>query len=112
MSKVHDIPFLKNDVKYTICRVTGMKMRAMKVYCPDCGDNAIIRKHTVKIKNCLIYYACSDVECGHTFVLNVTFSHTISPSAKTGSRLVRSLLSLLRSDEGQIALDLLQGQAI
>ncbi|EMH4132619.1 ogr/Delta-like zinc finger family protein [Serratia marcescens] len=86
-------------------------MRVMKVYCPECGESAIIRKTCRKDKKLSdLYCACSDVECGHTFVLNVTFSHTISPSAKTGNSLVKSLLSLLRPDEKQMALDLLQSQ--
>ncbi|HEJ9057264.1 TPA: ogr/Delta-like zinc finger family protein [Serratia fonticola] len=88
-------------------------MRVLKVYCPECGENAIIRKTYRKDKKLSdLYCACSDVECGHTFVMNMTFSHTISPSAKAGSNLVRSILSLLKPDDRQMALDLLQGNAI
>ncbi|HFJ4332302.1 ogr/Delta-like zinc finger family protein [Serratia liquefaciens] len=86
-------------------------MRVMKVNCTECGAAAIISKTNRKDpKLSDLYCQCSDVECGHTFVMNLTFSHTISPSARTGSSLVRSLLSLLRPEEKQIALDLLQGQ--
>nr|WP_241169277.1 ogr/Delta-like zinc finger family protein [Serratia marcescens] len=83
----------------------------MKVYCPECGANSIISKTNRKDpKLSDLYCQCTDVECGHTFVMNLTFSHTISPSARVGNSLVKSLLSLLRPDEKQMALDLLQGQ--
>ncbi|WP_249415496.1 ogr/Delta-like zinc finger family protein [Enterobacter roggenkampii] len=32
--------------------------------------------------------ACTEVECGHTFVFNASFSHTLSPSGMTGNKLV------------------------
>lgn len=28
-----------------------------------------------------LYCSCNNPECGHTFVMEVTFSHTLSPSA-------------------------------
>ncbi len=87
-------------------------MRVMKVYCPECGELANICKTNRKdVHLSDLYCRCSDVECGHTFVLNVTFSHTISPSAKAGHSLVKALLNLIRPDDRQMALDLLQGRA-
>ncbi|CAI2019587.1 Ogr/Delta-like zinc finger [Serratia marcescens] len=66
-------------------------MRVMKVLCPECGANAIIRKTARKHRQISdLYCACTDVECGHTFVMNVTFSHT---------------------QQRQMMLDLLQGAA-
>ncbi len=32
-----------------------------------------------------LYCACNDLECGMTFVLDVTFSHTLNPSKLTQS---------------------------
>ena len=56
-------------------------MRVMKVYCPVCEARAVIKKTARKHKELSdLYCACTDVECGHTFVMNMTFSHTISPS--------------------------------
>ncbi|NDL64818.1 ogr/Delta-like zinc finger family protein [Acerihabitans arboris] len=86
-------------------------MRVMKVFCPECGSAANIRKTNRKdVHLSDLYCQCSDVECSHSFVLNVTFSHTISPSAKTGNGLVRSLLNLIQPKDRQMALDLLQGR--
>ena len=55
---------------------------AFRVRCPSCGKVAAIQSSNEmdsQLKQ--IYCACSDPECGHTFVMNVEFSHTLSPSA-------------------------------
>ncbi len=65
-------------------------MRVLKIECPECGSKAVIRKTNRKHRQIAdIYCACADVECGHTFVMNLTFSHTLSPSAKTVTRLCK-----------------------
>lgn len=44
-------------------------MRVFKIKCPECEAPAIIRKSEWKDKKVAdLYCACSDVECGHTFV--------------------------------------------
>ncbi|ENK5370212.1 ogr/Delta-like zinc finger family protein [Enterobacter hormaechei] len=84
-------------------------MRVLKIECPECGSKAVIRKTNRKHRQIAdIYCACADVECGHTFVMNLTFSHTLSPSAKTGDSLVQTLLKNLSPDQKQMALDLLK----
>ncbi|MCE9965918.1 ogr/Delta-like zinc finger family protein [Lelliottia amnigena] len=84
-------------------------MRVLKIECPECGSKAVIRKTNRKHRQIAdIYCACADVECGHTFVMNLTFSHTLSPSAKTGDALVQTLLKTLSPVQRQLALDLLK----
>ena len=84
-------------------------MRVLKIECPECGSKAVIRKTNRKHRQIAdIYCACADVECGHTFVMNLTFSHTLSPSAKTGDALVQTLLKNLSPNQKQMALDLLK----
>ncbi|HCA3843857.1 TPA: ogr/Delta-like zinc finger family protein [Enterobacter hormaechei] len=84
-------------------------MRVLMIECPECGSKAVIRKTNRKHREIAdIYCACADVECGHTFVMNLTFSHTLSPSAKTGDSLVQTLLKNLSPDQKQMALDLLK----
>ncbi|TNL09923.1 transcriptional regulator [Kosakonia cowanii] len=84
-------------------------MRVLKIECPECGSKAVIKKTNRKHRQIAdIYCACADVECGHTFVMNLTFSHTLSPSAKTGDKLVQTLLKNLSPDQKQMALDLLK----
>ncbi|EPQ4021683.1 ogr/Delta-like zinc finger family protein, partial [Proteus mirabilis] len=56
-------------------------MRVLTIYCPECGEKAMIKKSNRKHKELTdLYCACRDPLCGHTFVLNLTFSHTLSPS--------------------------------
>ena len=84
-------------------------MRVLKIECTECGSNAVIRKTNRKHRDIAdIYCACTDVECAHTFVMNMTFSHTISPSAKTGDMLLQQVISSMSPQQKQIALDLLQ----
>ncbi|WP_433691027.1 ogr/Delta-like zinc finger family protein [Kosakonia cowanii] len=85
------------------------KMRVLKIKCPDCDAAAIIKKTNRKHREIAdIYCACSDVECGHTFVMNLTFSHTLSPSAKTGDAMLQQLISNLSPQQKQMTFDLLK----
>ena len=85
-----------------------VNMRIFKINCPECGSPAIIRKSDWKDKKLAdLYCACSEVECGHTFVFNATFSHSLSPSGLTGNKLVKFIIDQLKPDERQIALELL-----
>lgn len=87
-----------------------VNMRVFKIKCPECGSPAIIRKSDWKDKKLAdLYCACTEVECGHTFVFNAQFSHTLSPSGLTGNKLVKFLIDQLKPDEKQFALDLLNG---
>ncbi|CDG19137.1 putative phage gene [Xenorhabdus doucetiae] len=87
-------------------------MRVLKITCPECGAKAVIRKtNRMHHEIADIYCACADVECGHTFVMNLTFSHTISPSAKTGDILLQTVINNLNPQQRQMALDLLQSSA-
>ncbi|WP_139355393.1 ogr/Delta-like zinc finger family protein [Edwardsiella tarda] len=84
-------------------------MRVLKIECPECGAKAVIRKTNRKhSKIADIYCACSDVECGHTFVMNLTFSHTLSPSAKTGNHLLQTVINNLSPEQKQMAFELLK----
>ncbi len=80
-------------------------MRVMNVYCPVCEARAIIKKTARKHKELSdLYCACTDVECGHTFVMNMTFSHTISPSAKSSDNLIATLCNTLNGQQKQLML--------
>lgn len=84
-------------------------MRVLKIKCPDCGSPAIIKKTNRKHREIAdIYCACADVECGHTFVMNLTFSHTLSPSAKSGDAMLQQLITNMSPEQKQFTLNLLQ----
>ncbi|YCO01541.1 Ogr/Delta-like zinc finger protein [Vibrio sp. VNB-15] len=72
----------------------------MRVLCPECGSKSIIQKSNRISPNYTdLYCSCSDPECGHSFVMNLTFSHTLSPSAKTTSQLAFHLFKALEPDQ-------------
>lgn len=90
-----------------------VNMRVFKIKCPECGSPAIIRKSDWKDKKLAdLYCACAELECGHTFVFNASFSHTLSPSGLSGNRLVKFLIEQLKPEERQMALELLNGQSV
>jgi len=62
----------------------------MRIKCNKCGSNATIRSSdqpSTEIKR--LYCICNNIQCGHTFAMDVTFSYTISPSAMDLPREVR-----------------------
>ncbi|EPP5402836.1 ogr/Delta-like zinc finger family protein [Escherichia coli] len=83
-------------------------MRIFKARCPDCGAPAVIRKTDWKTPELAdLYCACSDVECGHTFVCTMTFSHTLSSGARSGRNMVKFLVDAMRPEDRRYALELL-----
>lgn len=83
-------------------------MRIMKMTCPECLADAKIRKTNRKHPQLAdVYCYCSNVECGHTFVMCVSFSHTISPSALKGQGRVKELIDALPEQDREKALELL-----
>ncbi|MGR6782727.1 ogr/Delta-like zinc finger family protein [Moritella viscosa] len=91
----HYIQLYKTTVKYriiyrSVCELSGCFMR---VLCPECGVKSRIQK-TNRISNSYtdLYCSCNSAECGHSFVMNLSFSHTLSPSAKSSSQLAFELL--------------------
>jgi hypothetical protein len=80
-------------------------MRIMKMTCPECLASATIRKTNRKHPQLAdVYCSCTNVECGHTFVMNVSFSHTISPSALKGQGRVKELIDALPEEDREKAL--------
>ena len=50
-----------------------------------------------------LYCQCLDATCGHTWVANLTFSHTLSPSAQAMDRLIfDSLKNLSRNQQREL----------
>lgn len=75
-------------------------MRAFKIHCGKCNERANIRKTvwtTYEVGN--LYCACTNVECGHTFVMSISFSHTLSPSALDTDGVVKTLIDCLSPEQ-------------
>lgn len=65
----------------------------MRISCDRCRSKARIsttRKITSQLSK--LYCSCTNVECGHTFVMHLEFGHTISPSALDLSEATREAL--------------------
>lgn len=72
----------------------------MRVFCPECGAKSRIQKsNRISSKYADLYCSCSDAECGHSFVMNLSFSHTLSPSAKTTSQLTFEMVKALKPEQ-------------
>ncbi|HDY7702278.1 TPA: ogr/Delta-like zinc finger family protein [Vibrio vulnificus] len=68
----------------------------MRVICPECGEKSRIQKsNRISASYSDLYCSCSDPECGHTFVMNLSYSHTLSPSAKTTKQLTFNMVKAL-----------------
>ena len=60
----------------------------MRVTC-KCGNKGRISSREVLSTDfAKLYCQCLDAKCGHSWVANLTFSHTLSPSAQTFDRLL------------------------
>ncbi|WP_435249893.1 ogr/Delta-like zinc finger family protein [Vibrio sp. nBUS_14] len=74
----------------------------MRVICPECGEKARIHKsNRISAGYSDLYCSCSAPECGHSFVMNLAFSHTLSPSAETTSQLAFEMIKALAPDQRQ-----------
>ncbi|PKH06419.1 ogr/Delta-like zinc finger family protein [Moritella sp. Urea-trap-13] len=48
-----------------------------------------------------LYCSCSGPLCDHSFVMNLSFSHTLSPSAKSSTQLAIDLVRALQLEQRQ-----------
>ena len=61
----------------------------MRIHCTACGHKGrISSREEVTRAYVKLYCQCLDANCGHTWVANLTFSHTLSPSAQTFDRML------------------------
>ncbi|ASL93802.1 transcriptional regulator [Serratia marcescens] len=84
-------------------------MRVLKMICPDCASKAIIQKTNRKHRHLSdIYCVCSNWECGHRFVVNATFSHTLVPSALTHGQIMQSFVNSVTPEQRTEAIEWLK----
>ena len=75
------------------------------INCNQCGGKATITKrqqHSTDVAD--LYCSCKDSECGHTFVMSLSFKHTLSPSSRDSTKM---LMDILRGKSRQEQLALL-----
>ncbi len=66
---------------------------SVRVYCNRCGSVARIESSSQEVETYKkLYCGCKNPECGHTFVMDLSFSHTLSPSALDMPENVRKVI--------------------
>jgi hypothetical protein len=72
----------------------------MRVMCIECGGKGCIKK-TYRMSQGVanLYCQCMDPMCGHTWVSTLSFSHTLTPSAKQCGEMAAALSRGLSPDE-------------
>ena len=81
----------------------GASMIGSKIHC-GCGERAVIKKTNRLSNDCAdLYCECKNKECGHSFVVSLYYSHTLSPSAKATENLAVHLVRAL-SPQGRTSL--------
>jgi hypothetical protein len=85
----------------------------MRIYCTACGHKGRIgSRDDLDAKFAKLYCQCLDPKCGHTWVANLTFSHTLSPSAQSFDRLLFDRLKDLPRAKQRELFDKLGTQAV
>ncbi|WP_421180064.1 ogr/Delta-like zinc finger family protein [Aeromonas enteropelogenes] len=78
----------------------------MRVFCRECGERGRITKtHRLSCDTADLYCQCTDAECGHCWVMQMSYSRQLSPSAKTSRQLALQLLKQLSNSDQQFILD-------
>lgn len=76
---------------------------AMQVDCPECYGTAIIHsRKQLDIKMSKLYCSCKNPLCGHTFVMDLSFSHTLSPSGKQADNLILNMLKAMPIEQREL----------
>jgi hypothetical protein len=81
--------------------------QAMQINCPECHSKAIIystkRVHT---KMSTLYCGCKNEDCAHSFVMDLSFSHSLSQSRMEKQNAALEFLRALPEAERQQLLSL------
>lgn len=84
---------------------------AFTVICKDCGHRAVITKTNRKHPELYdIYCACKNPHCGHAFVAQFTFSHSIRTSAQAKEDLFQHVVNSVPSSNLDEIIGLLQAR--
>lgn len=75
------------------------------IKCKVCKGKASVKsRKELDVTMSQLYCSCNDPLCGHTFVMDLCFSHTLSPSAQQHKDVVVSFLRALPDAERQMML--------
>lgn len=76
----------------------------MRILCKECGGKARIgTRDEITYEYVRLYCQCLNVHCGHTFVMNLTYSHALRPPANAVDRLLFDRLRQMpRAEQRQL----------
>lgn len=61
----------------------------MRIICRDCGGKARIgSRENMSVEYAKLYCQCLDPRCGHSFVMSLSYSHPLRPSASSVDQLI------------------------
>lgn len=61
----------------------------MRITCRDCGGKALIgSRENMSLEYAKLYCQCLNPHCGHSFVMSLTYSHPLRPSASSVDQLI------------------------
>lgn len=61
----------------------------MRITCRECGSKARIgSRESVSVEYAKLYCQCLDPRCGHSFVMELSYSHALRPSATSVDQLI------------------------
>lgn len=61
----------------------------MRIVCRDCGGKARIgSRENMSVEYAKLYCQCLNPLCGHSFVMNLSYSHPLRPSASSVDQLI------------------------
>ncbi|WP_454565402.1 ogr/Delta-like zinc finger family protein [Pseudomonas sp. AIG] len=61
----------------------------MRITCRECGGKARIgSRENMNLEYAKLYCQCLNPRCGHTFVMSLTYSHPLRPSAQSVDQLI------------------------
>lgn len=78
----------------------------MRVECKECGSKGrITSRENVSALFADLYCQCGSAHCGHTWVSQLTFSHTLNPSAQSVDKLLFDRLRRMPVEQQQELFD-------
>ena len=101
LSRVNITNSGKNVLKFTGKQANMTRGEAdMQIDCPSCsGKSTIYSRRKMDTKVADLYCSCRNPECGHTFVMQLVFSHTLSPSQEMAKNNIINLLRQMPRDQ-------------
>ncbi|WP_028115891.1 ogr/Delta-like zinc finger family protein [Ferrimonas senticii] len=75
----------------------------MRVTCKECGEKARIQSTSDAIPGyAKMYCCCTNPHCGHTFVAEWSYRHTLNPGLQANQRVLVDLVRAMPAEQMQL----------